>query len=138
MDIIALVTEKEEAKIEKVISPKEIIQIREVVKQIHVSQKIKQYVVDIISASRNPGKFDIKNIKNFVEFGASPRGSINLILAARTNAFLNQRAFVIPDDVKETALEVLRHRVTPTFEALADGSSADDIVKNILENVKVP
>jgi len=138
MDIISLVTEKEEAKIEKVISPKEIIQIREVVKQIHVSQKIKQYVVDIISASRNPGKFDIKNIKNFVEFGASPRGSINLILAARTNAFLNQRAFVIPDDVKETALEVLRHRVTPTFEALADGSSADDIVKNILENVKVP
>ena len=138
VEMITLVTEKEEAKINKTLSPKEILEIRKIVKNIHVSDKIKQYVSDLVSATREPKSCGIEKIENFVEFGASPRGTISLILAARANAFLSKRGFVIPDDIKEVALETLRHRIIPTFEALAEGVSTDDIVKEVLDNVKVP
>ena len=138
IEMLELVTEKEEVKIDRVISLKEVLSIRKIIKKIHVSDKIKQYISDLINASRRPREFGIEKLASFIEFGSSPRGTINLLLAARANAFLSKRAFVIPDDIKEVSMEVLRHRVVPTFEALAEGINSDQIVQDILDNVKVP
>jgi MoxR-like ATPase len=123
--------------VQAVASPAQIIAARGLVDQIHVDQKIKEYIVDLVLATRNPRAYGLA-LDEWIQFGASPRATINLALAARANAFLQGRGHVLPGDVQELALDVLRHRVIITYEAEADEKTSDDIVRAILESVPAP
>lgn len=125
-------------EIKAVVSTDTILQARETVKQVYMDEKIEQYILDIIFATRQPGDYRIPSIKPLISFGASPRGSISLANAARVYAFIKRRGYVIPEDVRAVAHDVLRHRIGITFEAEAENVSSDDIVDQILNNVEVP
>jgi MoxR-like ATPase len=103
-----------------------------------MDDKVKDYVLDVVSATRNPEAYNMKELKPLIEYGASPRASINLCLAARANAFLSGRGYVTPQDIKEIAYDVLRHRVILTYEAEAEEQTPEDVVKKVLESVPVP
>ena len=120
-----------------VVSKDEIIEAREVVDQIYVDDKAKNYIVDIVQATRNPGAFDL-DIGHLIEYGASPRATIYLQQAARALAFLQGEGNVFPNDVKQVALDVLRHRVIITYEAEAEDMTSEDILRRILDTVPVP
>ena len=105
---------------------------------IYLDDKVKDYVLDIVSATRHPEKYKLNDLKPLIEYGASPRASINLCLAARANAFLVGRAYVTPQDVKDVALDILRHRVLLTYEAEAEETTSDDVIRKVLESVPVP
>jgi len=122
---------------QKIISPKELIEIQSFCKQIYADEKIEDYVVNIVEATRNPDKFNI-GCDGHIEYGASPRASINLVLGAKAHALLNGRGYVKPEDVQAITHEVLRHRILLTYEAEAEEITPDDIIKKILEKVKVP
>ncbi|WP_397569808.1 AAA family ATPase [Schlesneria sp. T3-172] len=100
--------------------------------------RAEQYWLDLVIATRNPEEFKLKQLKPLIEYGASPRASINLCLAARANAFLAGRGYVTPQDVKDIALDVLRHRIVLTYEAEAEQMTSDDVVRKVLESVPVP
>ena len=117
---------------------KGIIKAREVVKQVYVDERIEQYVADIVMATRNPENYGLADLKKYINFGGSPRASINLALAARTTAFLKRRGYVVPEDVREIVHDVLRHRIGPTYEAEAEEMTADGIIKAIIDKVEVP
>ena len=120
-----------------VITPADIIDARQVVDSIYMDDKIKDYIVDLVFATRTPEDFGL-DIKPLLECGASPRATINLTLAAKARAFLNGRGFVTPQDVKDIAPSVMRHRLIVSYEAEAEELSSDDIVARILDNVEVP
>jgi len=128
----------ESYKLKKVISPKEIVKIQELVKQIYVNPKIKEYIANIVKYSRNFDKNPIKSVNKYVAWGASPRGSINIYLASRANALVNGRSFVIPQDVKDVADNVLRHRLLLNYQGQIDKVKTEDIIADILSKVKVP
>ncbi|MEM7734560.1 MAG: MoxR family ATPase [Deinococcota bacterium] len=115
-----------------------ILQTRMLVSRLHVDSKIKDYIIDIVAATRDPDALGLSQLSPLIGFGASPRASIFLLKAARGEAFLRGRAYVIPDDVKTVALDVLRHRLVLTYEADADGVTADMIINRILDHVEVP
>ena len=121
-----------------VLSTKDIMEAREVVRQVYLDEKIEQYIADIVFATRFPENYGLKDIKDFIEFGGSPRASINLALAARAYAFIKRRGYVIPEDVRAVAHDVLRHRIGLTYEAEANNVTADEIVSKILNKVEVP
>jgi MoxR-like ATPase len=121
-----------------VITPHIIQQARKVVNAIYVDDKIKEYVLDIIFATRNPAENGMKGLRTLIEFGASPRATIWLVKAAKANAFLNGRGYVTPDDVKLLAPDVLRHRLLTSFEAQAEGITSAQIINKILSKVEVP
>ncbi len=121
-----------------VVSPVDIMRAREMVRRIYVDDKIKEYVLDLVVATRQPGSNGLSDLNKLIDFGASPRASINLILAARAHAFLKGRGFVTPEDIKQIAPDVLRHRVITTYEAEAESISSDHIVKRILDHTDVP
>ena len=121
-----------------VISPEAILRARETVRQVYVDDKIKEYVLDLVLATRNPGANGLSDLNNLIEFGASPRASISLIVTARAHAFLNGRGFVTPEDIKQMAPDVLRHRIITTYEAEAENISSDHIVQRILNYTNVP
>lgn len=121
-----------------IISPTEILRARETIKQIYVDNKIKDYVLDLVLTTRNPGSNRLADLNNLIDFGASPRASIALIQAARAHAFLKGRGFVTPDDIKQIAPDVLRHRVITTYEAEAENITSDHIVQRILDYTQVP
>lgn len=123
--------------ISAVMSPDDIMTARRLVDAIYVDEKIERYIVDLVYATREPGTID-KNIENLVEYGASPRASLALALCAKANAFLDGRGYVVPQDVKDLAMDVLRHRVATTYEAEAEERTSEDIVRTILDNVRVP
>ncbi len=125
-------------KVEKVISLEEIIRSREMVKKVYMDEKIERYILDIISASRKPEEFGLSRLKPLISFGASPRGSINLALAARVYAFLRRRAYVIPEDVRAMSKDVLRHRIGLSYEAEAENISSEQIIDEILNAVPIP
>lgn len=125
-------------KVEKVISLTEILSAREMVKKVYMDQKIEKYILDIISATRNPEEFGLSKLKPLISFGASPRGSINLALSARVFAFLRRRAYVIPEDVRAMSKDVLRHRIGLSYEAEAENINADQIIDEILNAVPIP
>ncbi len=125
-------------KVEKVISLQDILEAREMVKQIYMDEKIEKYILDIVFATRNPENVGLEKLKNMISYGSSPRGSINLAQAAKVYAFLRKRAFVIPDDVRAVAKDVLRHRIGITYEAEAENVSPEEIIDNILNVVPVP
>jgi len=121
-----------------VISPADILHAREIVRQIYVDDKIKEYVLDLVLATRHPGNNGLGDLNNLINYGASPRASIYLVSAARAHAFLKGRGFVTPEDIKQIAPDVLRHRVIVTYEAEAENISTDHIVRRILDHTDVP
>jgi len=125
-------------KIEAVFDEDEILKIQNVVDKIYVDDVILKYITEIIDASRNPKKYHLEDIEKWILFGSSPRGSINLLRAAKVNAMFKGRDFVTADDVKEVAHDVLRHRILPSFEAEADGINSDKIIDNILNTIQTP
>ncbi|KAA6347524.1 ATPase RavA [termite gut metagenome] len=116
----------------------EILEARKVVRQVYLDEKIERYIVDMVFATRYPEKYDLKELKEMIGFGGSPRASINLALAARTYAFIKRRGYVIPEDVRAVAHDVLRHRIGLTYEAEASNVTPDEIVSRILNKVEVP
>ncbi len=124
-------------EIQPVTSPAEILAARDLVDEIHVDAKVQNYIVDLVMATRNPESYGLK-LKDLIQFGGSPRATINLTLAAKANAFLAGRGYVIPQDVKEIALDVLRHRVIISYEAEAEDRTSESIVTEILNHIPVP
>ncbi len=121
-----------------VVKPEEILKAREVLHQVYVDEKIKRYILDIVFATRFPADHGLARLDNFIAYGASPRASLFLLIAARGQAFLRHRGYVIPEDVKEVALEVLRHRVVLTYEAEAEEMASEGVIRQILDEVDVP
>ncbi len=122
----------------KVLAPEDILRIRGVVEQIYIDDKIKEYVVNLVFATRDPVRAGLKDLGDFIEYGASPRASIYLSLAARAHAFLRHRGFVTPEDVKAIGFDVLRHRVSITYEAEAEELTSEKILQRIFDRVEVP
>lgn len=125
-------------KIEKVISLQEILEAREIVKKVYMDEKIEKYILDIVFATRQPDEVGLEKLVPMISFGSSPRGSINLALAAKVYAFLHKRGYVIPDDVRAVSKDVLRHRIGITYEAEAENITPEEIIDNILNVVPVP
>lgn len=121
-----------------VVSVKEILEARKVVRDVYIDEKIEQYIVDIVFATRFPEQFGLDGMKNMIEFGASPRASINLALAARTYAFIKRRGYVIPEDIRAVCHDVLRHRIGLSYEAEANDITSEEIISEILNKVEVP
>ena len=128
----------EEQNVRPVMTTQEIIEARRVVKQVYIDEKIEQYIADVVFSTRYPEKYGLKEIKDYIEIGGSPRASINLALAARAYAFIKRRGYVIPEDVRAVAHDVLRHRIGLTYEAEANNVTSDEIVNNVLNKVEVP
>jgi MoxR-like ATPase len=126
------------SEVQKVVEPSEILAAREVVDQIFVDDKVKNYIVDLVRATRDPVAAGIQQLDGMIEAGASPRASIWLVRAAKAQAFMEGRGYATPHDVKSLAPDVLRHRVTLTYEAEAEGHSTDDVIQTILDSVLVP
>jgi MoxR-like ATPase len=126
-----------EDKVRPVVSTDDITKAREVVRQVYLDEKIEQYIADIVFATRYPEKYSLKDIKDYIEFGASPRASINLALASRANAFIKHRGYVIPEDVRAVAYDVLRHRIGLTYEAEANNVTSEEIISKIINKVEV-
>lgn len=122
----------------KVTTPEEIVRARDVVNKIYIDEKVKNYILDIIFASRDPEKYKLEELKNSISYGASPRATIHLTTASKCMAFLNGRGFVTPDDVKSIAYDVLRHRIILTYEAEAEELTSENIITHILDTVEVP
>lgn len=129
-------------EIKKEISPilttQEILEAREVVRKVYLDEKIEQYIADIVFATRYPEKYGLRELKDYIEFGGSPRASISLALAARAYAFIKRRGYVIPEDVRAVAFDVLRHRIGLSYEAEANNVNAEDIISKVINKVEVP
>ena len=121
-----------------IMSTDEIVKAREVVRQVYLDEKIEQYIADIVFATRYPEKYGLKEIQDYIEFGGSPRASINLALAARAYAFIKRRGYVIPEDVRAVAHDVLRHRIGLSYEAEANNITSEEIVSRVINKVEVP
>lgn len=121
-----------------VISPGEMLGARQTVRSVYVDDRIKEYILDLVMATRRPGENGLAELEGLIAYGASPRASIALVIAARARAFLQGRGYVSPEDIKRIAPDVLRHRVIPTYEAEAEEVTSTDIVMNILDRVEVP
>ena len=120
------------------IESKTILEARNIVDQIHMAENIQKYIVSIITATRNPNKFALNDINGLIEYGASPRATINLAIAAKSQAFMQHRGYVIPEDIKDVGMAILRHRVLLTYEAEAEDVNSDDIIKRIFDSVPTP
>lgn len=125
-------------KVTPVVDLQKIVEARKLVKQVYLDERIEQYIADIVFATRYPEHYKLDQLKNYISFGGSPRASINLALAARTCAFIKRRGYVIPEDVREVAHDVLRHRIGLTYEAEAENITADIIIDKILNKIEVP
>ncbi len=130
-------TEKSDP-IEPCVTLEEILRARRVVNDVYIDPKVEKYIVDIVFATREPLNYGLNELRNLIAYGASPRATINLNLAARANAFLNRRGYTTPEDVKTIAYDVLRHRIIPTYEAEAENITPEDIVRKVLNAVNVP
>ena len=137
-EIIERMTSGVPQNVQPVVDAQYILSARDIVRQVHVDDKIKEYVLDLVIATRNPGAAGLDDLVNLISFGASPRAGIFLISAARAYAFVKGRGYVVPDDIKQMAPDVLRHRIITTFEADAQDVTSEQIVRRILENVGVP
>jgi MoxR-like ATPase len=124
--------------IKQVVSVREVLDAKELTRQIYMDEKIEQYILDIVFATRVPENYQLERLKPLISYGASPRGSINLALAAKAQAFLNKRGFVIPEDVRSICNDVLRHRIGLTYEAEAENIKVEDIIESLLKQVNVP
>ena len=125
-------------KVQAVVSPEVILRARNTVKEVYMDDKIEQYILDIVFATRNPEQHRLKHLQPLISYGGSPRASINLALAAKGYAFLKRRGYVIPEDVRAICHDVLRHRIGLSFEAEAENISQEDIISEILNTIQVP
>ena len=126
------------AKINAVVSTEEILEARALVREIYMDEKIEQYILDIVFATRFPEQYKLAHLKNWISFGASPRASISLALAAKAYAFIKRRGYVIPEDIRAVCADVMRHRIGVTYEAEAENKTSVDILHEILNAVEVP
>lgn len=124
--------------IKQVVSIQEVNNAKELTRQVYMDEKIEQYILDIVFATRQPEKYKLEKLKPLISYGASPRGSINLGLAAKAQAFLNKRGFVIPEDVRSICKDVLRHRIGLTYEAEAENVNVEDVIEDVLKQINVP
>jgi MoxR-like ATPase len=138
LEIIRRVTKVEPVQIQPVITPKDIIRARDVVKEVYIDEKIEKYIVDIVFATRNPEQFGLSDLKDLINFGASPRASIYLTLAAKAHAFLRRRGYVTPEDVRSIGMDVMRHRIILSYEAEAEELNTEDVIRKVLNRVEVP
>jgi MoxR-like ATPase len=137
-DILELMTGEPLPPVRPVVSPEQILHARQVVRGIYVDPKIKEYVLDLVFATRDPAKSGLPDLSELIAYGASPRATIYLITTAKSHAFLQGRGYVTPEDVKQIALDVLQHRIIVTYEAEAEDVTPADIVRTILNHVEVP
>lgn len=128
----------ERAKVQPVLKAEEIIETRNIIRKVYIDEKIERYIVDIVFATRFPQDYGLGDIKDMISFGASPRASINLALAARSYAFLKQRGYVIPEDVRAVCHDVMRHRIGLSYEAEANNVTSEEVISEILNKVEVP
>jgi MoxR-like ATPase len=127
-----------EIDVNPVMTPEKIIELRKIVNQIYIDEKVKDYILDLVFATRNPEEYKLAKLKPLISLGASPRASIMLTVAAKAHAFIHGRGYVTPDDVKQIGADVMRHRVLITYEAEAEEITSDDIVKQIFDQIEVP
>lgn len=125
-------------KANAVLKPEDIIRAREVVREVYMDEKIEKYIVDIVYATRTPEDYNLANLKDLISYGASPRASISLAMAAKAYAFIKRRGYVIPEDVRAVCYEVLRHRIGLTYEAEAENITTESIITNIMNAIEVP
>jgi len=138
LKIMKLNLNQEFDKIQRVITPADILKGRELINEIYVDEKIDRYILDIVFATRNPKEFKLEKLADMIAYGASPRATINLNLASRAMAFIKRRGYVIPEDVRSVAMDVLRHRVAVTYEAEAEEINSEHIIQEILNAIEVP
>jgi len=124
--------------VKQVVSVQEVLNARDLARQVYMDEKIEQYILDIVFATRSPGEYKLEKLKPLISYGASPRGSINLGLAAKAQAFLNKRGFVIPEDVRSICKDVLRHRIGLTYEAEAENVNVENVIEEVLKQINVP
>jgi MoxR-like ATPase len=137
-DILERMTTGEEITVKSVIKPEDILKARKFLYKIHMDEKIKNYILDIVFATRYPEEFGIDDLKGMIAYGASPRASIYLTITSKAFAFIKRRGYVIPEDIKAIGYDVLRHRIIPTYEAEAENMTSDDIIRRIFDEVEVP
>ena len=125
-------------KANKVVEPADIIKARKVVREVYMDEKIERYIVDIVYATRTPADYGLSDLAGFISYGASPRASISLSMAAKAYAFIKRRGYVIPEDVRAVCPEVLRHRIGLTYEAEAENVVTENIIERIINAVIVP
>jgi MoxR-like ATPase len=136
-EILERMTGTNHFEVRRVIRPADILNARRVVSQVYVDNRIKDYVVEIVFATRQPEKYNL-DIKGLVQFGASPRATIFLTLAAKAHAFIRGRGYVTPEDIKSVAFDVLRHRIILTYEAEAEDVTTEQLIQRVLDTIEVP
>jgi MoxR-like ATPase len=124
--------------VNQVVSVQEIIRAREMVREIYMDEKIENYILNLVFATRNPEAYKLENLKPLIAYGGSPRASINLALAAKANAFIHKRGYVIPEDVRNIAKDVMRHRIGLTYEAEAENVNVENVIEQVMAKVEVP
>ncbi len=124
--------------VEPVVNPGAILQAQQVINDIYVDEKVEEYVLNLVFATRNPEQYQLPDLKELIQYGASPRATINLILAAKARAFLDHRGFVTPEDVRYMGADVLRHRIILTYEAEAEEQTSEDIIRHLFDSIEIP
>ncbi|MCA9431316.1 MAG: MoxR family ATPase, partial [Candidatus Omnitrophica bacterium] len=135
--ILDRMTSHDEPTVEPIVSLDQINRARDVVRDVYIDDKVKGYIVDVVFATRNPELYGL-NLKEFLSYGASPRATINLTLAAKAHAFLRGRGYVTPEDIKSIGMDVLRHRVILTYEAEAEEITPEDVIQKVFDQIEVP
>ena len=138
LQILRRMTTEEIPPIQQVISPKDIIRFRELVRSIYMAEQLENYIVDLVCATRTPEAYQLDELSTLIEYGASPRATIFLAFAARARAFLSQRGYVTPEDIHAVGMDVLRHRVIISYEAEADGRDVESIISQVFAKIEVP
>ena len=127
-----------DTKLKSIVNCKKVLDAQSLVNEIHISPKILDYILNIVFATRNPEKYKLTNLKDLINFGASPRASINLVLAAKANAFINGRGYVIPEDIRYIGKDILRHRILLSYEAEAEEITSEEVVDQLFKEISVP
>ena len=127
-----------DSEVNAVVSTQEVLQARELVRQVYMDEKVEQYILDIVFATRRPQEYRLEKLKPLIAYGGSPRASINLALAAKAQAFLNKRGYVIPEDIRSIAKDVMRHRVGLNYEAEAENIRVENVIDEIIQIIPVP
>ena len=138
IEIMRRVTKTEPYQVKAIIKPADIVKARNVVREIYIDEKIEKYIVDIVFATRNPSQYGLDDLSDLINFGASPRASIYLALAAKAHAFLRRRGYVTPEDVRSIGMDVMRHRIILSYEAEAEEVGTEDVMRKVLNRVEVP
>ncbi|MYI99027.1 MAG: MoxR family ATPase, partial [Gemmatimonadetes bacterium] len=139
LEILNRMTSGEPAEVDQVVSLEDIVRARSIINRVYMDDKIKQYIVDLVFATRNPEEYgELAEIRDLVEYGASPRATIYLATAARAHAFLRRRGYVTPEDVKSIGMDVMRHRVIVTYEAEAEDMTSEQILQRVFDCVEIP